>query len=42
MKSLKDLDLFETFNSILYAVMAIILIGLLTVDLDPAVVWIVS
>ena len=40
MKSLKGLDLFEPYNSKLYVVMAIILIGLLTEDLGPIVAWI--
>ena len=42
MKSLKGLDLFETFNSILYVALAIMLIGLLTVDLGPVIAWIAS
>ena len=42
MKTLKGLDLFEPYNSKLYAVLAIMLIGLLTVDLGPVVAWIVS
>lgn len=42
MKPLKGLDLFETFNSILYVVLAVMLVALLTVDLGPVVAWIAS